>query len=194
MPVGPIFYEAVNHLIQAEGGYTDNPLDKGAATKYGITLKTLQDFKKNSNLDFKDIQAMGMDTASEIYLEKYYKPLGLIECTNRLACILLLDQAANRGLSACNHDLNQSVGYKISPSYPSCISVLNFYQEQIESLPLLNLSFCIDFLIRSQEAYIQIVKTNPKMSVFLNGWLARTHRLFYLLKTPDNPLNEPRQK
>jgi glycosyl hydrolase family 108 len=181
--IGPIFYEACDHLIQAEGGFVNNPNDPGGATKYGITLKTLRAFKKNDALDLKDIEAMNLDTAQEIYLESFYKPLGLDLCLNRWACIILLDQAANRGLSAVQVDLTQSLGYKLSPSYPKIVDILNFYESEFDKLPLLNVTFCIDFLVRSQAHYIQKVKNDPKLGVFLGGWLNRTHRLFYLLKT-----------
>lgn len=184
MSVGnALFNEAIKHLIQAEGGFVNHPNDPGGATKYGITLNTLRDYRNNPSLDAKDVELLNLDEAKEIYFERYYKPLGLNECTNRIACIILLDQAVNRGLSACIHDLHQIFGYKINPSFPRAVDVLNFYEEEFDKLPMLNISFAIDFLIRSQSEYLRIAKNNQKLAIFLNGWMNRTHRLFALIKT-----------
>lgn len=186
MPIAaatPTFYEAVDHLIQAEGGFVNDPKDSGGATKYGITLKTLQDFRLDATLGAKDVELLNLETAHEIYFRKYYAPLGLTQCTNRLACILILDQGANRGVGAVKRDIAEIFGFKLSPSYPTPIAILNFYQEQQITIPMLNASFAIEFLVRSQEAYESIIKGNPIMAKYLNGWLNRTHRLFSLIKT-----------
>ena len=31
-------------IIEREGGFVDNPSDKGGATKYGVTLNTLSEY------------------------------------------------------------------------------------------------------------------------------------------------------
>lgn len=187
MIAGPIFYEALDHVFRDEGGFVENKFDNGGATKYGITLKTLREHKNDPTLEVKVLEAMGQETAGEIYLKNYYEPLGLIPCRNRLACILIFNQAVNRGVAAVKDDLQSILGIKLNPSYPNIIDLLNFYNDESDKVPMMNIGFALDFLVRSQEHYIAIVKNNPKMSVFLFGWLARTHRLFYAIKVPDRP-------
>ncbi len=61
----------INDLIKREGGYVNNPNDHGGATKFGITLNTLKDWRK-SVTTIADVAELWVDEAREIYKELYY--------------------------------------------------------------------------------------------------------------------------
>ena len=38
----------ITDIIEREGGFVDHPSDRGKATRFGITLATLSDYRKSS--------------------------------------------------------------------------------------------------------------------------------------------------
>ena len=61
-----MFYEAVKFTIENEGGYSDDPDDKGGKTKYGIS--------QASNPEV-DVENLTLTEAELIYRKKYWNPL-----------------------------------------------------------------------------------------------------------------------
>ena len=59
------FKNIIEGVIEAEGGYVDDPDDSGGETKYGISKKA---FPKE------DIKNLSIDRAKELYYIKYWKP------------------------------------------------------------------------------------------------------------------------
>jgi len=182
MTEGGVFDLAFNHLMVAEGGgaLVRNPNDPGGSTKWGISLRFLRDVRKNPNLDESEIAGLTREAARDLAYEHFYLPLGLKDCTNEKAAIILLDQAFNRGVGPVTEQLKLLLGPKFSPSFPTLSSLLNFYGDHADILEA-SYSFLIHFLVSSQEAYISIVKAKPNLITFLPGWLHRTHALFAVI-------------
>lgn len=65
-----------DHLLKVEGGFVDDPDDPGGATKYGITLNSLQnanwDLDKDGDVDLNDIRLLTKQDARGFLLERYY--------------------------------------------------------------------------------------------------------------------------
>jgi lysozyme family protein len=69
------FYQVVTQLtIPAEGGdkFTDFPDDPGGATKYGVTLDALKDWREDNSLTPMDVQDLSEDEAIAIYAVNYW--------------------------------------------------------------------------------------------------------------------------
>lgn len=64
-------------IFKAEGGYSDNPNDRGGPTNFGITLATLKNYEDNQNLTADDVKKLIPDMAKEIYRTAYW---------NRMQC------------------------------------------------------------------------------------------------------------
>lgn len=58
-----VWNSAFNLLMEFEGGFVDNPNDKGGATKYGISKKQYPDL---------DIENLTIEKAKEIYHRDYW--------------------------------------------------------------------------------------------------------------------------
>jgi lysozyme family protein len=73
--------ELARDIVAREGGYVDDPDDPGGATKYGVTLTTLRrlglDPTRDGQVDGRDIRALTMAEAVEIYIEHYHRRPGL---------------------------------------------------------------------------------------------------------------------
>jgi lysozyme family protein len=64
--------EAIEKLIQREGGFTDNANDSGGATKYGITEKVARENGYEG-----DMRDMPIEFARQVYKKKYWDVLRL---------------------------------------------------------------------------------------------------------------------
>ena len=67
------FGEIIEVVLEHEGGYVDDPADRGGATNWGVTQKVYEDHV-GYKCDKKEIEEMSEEMAKEIYLEKYWKP------------------------------------------------------------------------------------------------------------------------
>jgi len=55
----------VPHVLKREGGYVDDPTDRGGETKYGISKRSYPQL---------DIKNLTLEQALEIYRKDYWKP------------------------------------------------------------------------------------------------------------------------
>jgi lysozyme family protein len=56
-----------------EGGYVNNPNDPGGPTKYGITLKTLAAYRRQSKVTAADVKALSLAEAAAILDSQYWR-------------------------------------------------------------------------------------------------------------------------
>jgi lysozyme family protein len=73
--------EIAREIVAREGGYVNDPDDPGGATKYGVTLATLQrlglDLTRDGKVTLADVQALSRDQAVEIFVEHYFNRPGI---------------------------------------------------------------------------------------------------------------------
>lgn len=83
-----LFDRAIEVVLTHEGEtFTDNPVDKGGPTKFGIAQRWNPDV---------DVRALTREQAIEIYWERYWKGRGYEELRERIA-IKVFDLAVNLG-------------------------------------------------------------------------------------------------
>ena len=68
------FDRALALLLVSEGGYVNNPRDPGGATKYGITIATLRNYRGRS-VTVDDVRQLTADEAGQIYHRNYWSPV-----------------------------------------------------------------------------------------------------------------------
>lgn len=64
--------DAIDEIIEREGGFSNRPSDRGGPTKYGITLKTLAQWRKHAVTE-QDVRDLTVDEARAIYEQEYLK-------------------------------------------------------------------------------------------------------------------------
>lgn len=68
--------QLTDQIILREGGYVNDPDDPGGATKFGVTIGTMQrlglDIDSNGSIDAKDVKALPRETAVNIFKQNYY--------------------------------------------------------------------------------------------------------------------------
>lgn len=65
--------KVITNTITLEGGYVNNPKDKGGATKFGITIGSYRQFV-NKNATIADLQAISSNDAKQFYKQYYFYP------------------------------------------------------------------------------------------------------------------------
>ena len=95
-----MYNRAIDIVLHHEGGYVNNPRDKGGETNFGISKRAYP---------YLDIARLSKDVAAEIYRRDYwekcqcdYIPVGLDLC--------VVDFAVNAGVSRASKVLQEIVG------------------------------------------------------------------------------------
>jgi len=143
----------IDDILRREGGYVNNPNDKGGPTKYGITLGTLAgtgrwgDFDKDGDVDAEDVKIMSIQDAKALYLKQYVEPFSNYILWRDLH-ELLVDSGVQHGVSR----------------------VLTWLQDIKSTDPDLIYKL---LLTRRMRFYGEIITKRPQNAVFAAGWMNR---------------------
>ncbi len=152
------FNQAIQKTLVHEGGYVNNPHDKGGPTKYGITQKDLPGV---------DITSITPEQAAAYYSENYWKSL-YSQINSQLVAEKLFDMGVLFGVKTAVRLLQITMQNEIS-----IVSDGNFGPETLSDVN----QESEDLLLRYRTALIQhvvnIVNHNPGDGVFVNGWVSR---------------------
>ena len=110
-----LFDQALGHVLEMEGGFTDDPYDPGGPTNRGITLKVFADWK-GVPLDEKTGPALQAElrripeaAVRDIYFARYWAPAHCAELAAALA-FFHFDAAVNHGVTGAMRLLQRAVG------------------------------------------------------------------------------------
>ena len=158
------FEPAIAYVFANEGGYSNDRVDPGGETKYGISQRAHPEV---------DIANLTLAQAKEIYRKDYWEPLSLGVLGSQLVATKVLDYAVLMGPSTATKHLQNALrasGATISVDGklgPRTLQTAN----TMDPVPVL----CA---LRSEGAgYLRcIVQRRPAMHRFERGWLARAYR------------------
>lgn len=87
--------QIIEQVIEVEGGYVDNPDDKGGATNLGITQATLSQFLGRA-VHKDEVRELDMATAVKIYKQDYWDRYKADQFPDQLKYVYF-DQVVNHG-------------------------------------------------------------------------------------------------
>jgi len=186
-----IFDQAVEHIFQMEGGFTDDPYDPGGPTNLGITLATYAAHKKVP-LDDRtaprlraELRDLPKAIARTIYTERYWRP----SCAHLLPPALALmhfDASVNHGVRSAARMLQQALDVEIDGE----IGPITLEAARDADRP--------GALERYAAIRLERYRSLPHFWRFGRGWTRRvseTHkRAVTLLAEPPPPLPTPSTK
>ncbi len=154
------FAKSLPYILHHEGGYVNNPHDKGGPTNFGITLSTLSLWRHKPATAL-DVRDMKVAEAGEIYRMHYWDALRLDGISDQNIATALFDVGVNRGVGTARqyaHWICGKLGY-----------------EQVNDCGRhIFISMLSEHL---RESYDHIVAAHPSQAVFIRGWHNRADQL-----------------
>ena len=93
-----IFKKALSFVLKWEGGYVNNPNDKGGATNKGITQYTYNSWLVRKGKPRKDVKFISDTEVETIYYENYWLATGC-DKMSKIFAIICFDTAVNMGIA-----------------------------------------------------------------------------------------------
>ena len=162
------FEKALEKVLVREGGYVNNPVDRGGPTNKGITIHTLSDYIGRT-ASIEEIQYIEDSTVEDIYRAKYWDKLALDFIDYEPLAHALFDQAINRGVRQVAKEIQRLVNVK-DDGFVGALTLAAINEK-------LGRDLTVEFVKKSQLYYCRLVKNDPSQSIFLDGWMKRTHEL-----------------
>lgn len=90
--------QIVHDIITREGGFVDHSADRGGPTNYGITQKTLDEWRSREGFGGPgNVRLLTLDDATMLYLKMYVVGPGYDKIVNYSLRSLVVDTAVNNG-------------------------------------------------------------------------------------------------
>ncbi len=99
-----LFNKALHFVLNSEGGYVDDPDDKGGATNKGITQGTYDAYRKAHKKSVQSVKNISDTEVSDIYYNNYWLKAGCQKMTPVFA-VIAFDTAVNMGVGRVNEFL-----------------------------------------------------------------------------------------
>lgn len=99
----------IDELIEREGGYVNHPADRGGPTKYGITQRTLSDYR-GKPASIQDVMDLSKAEAVNIYRNRYLTSVQLHRIHDPYVMILAFDISVLHGPQRAVRWLQKIVG------------------------------------------------------------------------------------
>ena len=160
------FDVAFDILIRHEGGFVNDPHDRGGPTKYGITLRSLSEYR-NRQATAEDVEALTLDIAKAFYKSTYWGPLKLDQIRSPYVALVLFDQAVLCGQKSAATKLQTSLGFSKPDGVMGPLTVAAVNKADGYSL-------AFDFLKISAASFLEF---GAGQSRYVTGWINRLFNL-----------------
>lgn len=157
------WFNYIPMLLKWEGGFSNNPADKGGATNRGVTLTTFRKWY-GSGKTVEDLKAM-TDCQWCRIMRSYWDNIKADKINSQSIADIVADWHINAGVNAIK-EVQRMFGIKADGIVgPITLTYLNSPNTEV-----------IFNRLRSarEDYYIRLVKSNPSQQQFLRGWLNRT--------------------
>jgi len=163
--------DIINATLKAEGGYVNDPSDKGGETNYGITVGTAR-----ANGYKGSMRDLPLQTAKDIYRNEYLVKPGFSNFPSVVAAELF-DTGVNMGPSTATKFLQRAINAlqgsglavdgKMGPATRNAVAVYLASRSNAETILVKALN-CLQGV-----RYIELVEGNVSQRRFINGWFSR---------------------
>lgn len=167
--MSPAFLAAWKKSVDSfEGGFVNNPLDRGGATYHGVTQRTYDAFRKTVGKPLQSVELMSDLEERVIYHDDYWLPINGDALPEPLSHAVF-DMAINSGVYNAKLTLQSAVRVQQdSVIGPQTVAAC-------KAMPNVLLAF-----LEKRAAFIRdIVQERPSQVAFLLGWIKRLLRQAY---------------
>lgn len=150
------FENVIDKVLVNEGGYVNDPKDRGGETKFGISKRAYP------NVDIKNLT---IDEAKAIYKKDYWDKIKGDEIKDELVAYEIFDTAVNMGVRTSSKLVQMVVG-----SHPDGI----IGPKTLEKINNMDVELLVSkFRLSKIARYVYLVKKRPANRKFLLGWINR---------------------
>lgn len=157
------FPQEVERVLIREGGYVNDPSDRGGETNWGITHATLDHYNAIHGLPRSSVRDLTRDGAKTIYLELFWIPSGGDVLPYPLDA-LMFDAAVNHGPAQAVIFLQRAVGANEDGALGP---------RTLAAIASADMSRVLSALLNAREGFYRWLATQPDQAKFLRGWLNR---------------------
>lgn len=161
------FTVCLGHVLQSEGGYSNHPSDRGGATNFGITQKTLDDWCAGLGMPSYDVRELSKAGAADIYRLKYWDVCRCDELPPPID-LVVFDSAVNHGQTQAAKFLQSALGGLVVDG------VIGAKTLAAANKPLAGAKRIASNILYGRTSFYQNIGARDQTQrVFLNGWLNR---------------------
>lgn len=164
--------DMINTILAHEGGYVNDPDDRGGATNFGVTQLTYSKWLGRP-ASIADVKAMDVETAKEIYLANYYyKPRvnGLPERIQGLVFDCAINHGPVRAMKFVQTVVNLAGFGLITVDGVCGPETMRRVKEACEGMGNYFVNAVVD---ERMHFYEKIIERDPSQVRFKNGWFKR---------------------
>jgi lysozyme family protein len=151
-------------ILIFEGGFTDDPKDRGGRTNKGITQRVYDKYRQLKTLSLSDVAAIADDEVRDIYFNEFWLPSQCDKMPDKIATVVF-DSSVNNGQTRSIKTLQRAIGATVD-------GIIG--KETLSKIQTIDsLAMAHDFLTTKENYYRAIVQNDPTQQKFLKGWLRR---------------------
>lgn len=166
------YEDALKVILKNEGGYVNDPFDRGGATNKGVTQSVYDNWRIAHSEQVTTVACISDDEVAHIYRAQYWNPAWCEKLPDRLA-LIHFDAAVNHGVKRAVKLLQTAVGAGVDGAMGS-----NTMKNLETALAMTSEDAVIDaYLTERAEFYEDIVERDPTQVRFLTGWMNRISSL-----------------
>lgn len=167
----------LKHILSFEGGYSDNKVDRGGKTNFGVTQRTYDRWLSDHNKPIRHVKYIEMHEVWSIYDELFWRTAKCSTLPVPLDMVVF-DSAVQHGPGRAARWLQGIVGTTQDGDIG------------LKTLAALNdivKTYSIGWVVQTylgvrDEFYEQIMRNDPSQEMFRRGWANRMKRLRTLVK------------
>ena len=166
------FDDCLKFVLQWEGGYVNDPADRGGTTNRGVTQHVYDEWRERKHYDKRSVKDIEAGEVMQIYLEQYWKPARCPAMDDPMA-LVMFDSAVNHGVGRAVKFLQSVLGVEPDGHFgPKTMAAF----DDIEAAH--GTKFIAHAVIERRAAfYDAIVERDPSQQRFIKGWKNRLNSL-----------------
>lgn len=166
------FDTCLKFVLEREGGYVDDPTDRGGETNQGVTQRVYNQYRGKIGLSLRSVKNITSDEVYAIYKIDYWNR-AKCQILNEPIDLMTFDAAVNHGPGRAVKLLQDALGVNVDGQFgPVSIQAL---QEEYSACRVREL---VEQVLAVRQAfYDQIIQNDPSQKKFERGWKNRLKAL-----------------
>ena len=175
------FNEIIEEVLEAEGGFVNDPDDKGGATNFGVTQSSYSAYL-GSKASVEDVRNMTREEAKECYKQDFWNPAKVDRLPENLRHIYF-DMVVNMGRKNAGKIIQQAVNTKKNQTLLEVDGIVGSGTlSHVTSLTLKDVLVERSMFFANNCFDGSRFAKRTRQNKFLRGWIF--HRVFHFLTYP----------